>query len=354
MSTLSGLLVIAIEQAVAAPLCTQRLADAGARVIKVERAEGETARHYDKAVHGQSAYFVWLNRGKESSVFNLKDLDDVAVVRKMILNADVLVQNLAPGALARLGLGIDDLRAENTRLIAVSIIGYGQDTNYADRRAYDLLVQAESGVVAMTGGPDTPSKVGVSVADIATGMTAHTAVLEALIERGITGQGRTIDGSMFDYRGHETPRAGLNHAIIAPYGPVTCSDGDIIVVVQNPEEWKRFCSDVLGDSGLETDPRFVDNPSRVENRDALGAIMAVVFAKLTRAEAAAKLQRASLAVGQISSIVDVSKHPALRRVSGLVGQSSYQIAAPPLHLDMGEKPVPELGEHTAAIRQEFT
>jgi crotonobetainyl-CoA:carnitine CoA-transferase CaiB-like acyl-CoA transferase len=278
-----------------------------------------------------------------------------------------LVQNLAPGALERLGLGIDGLRAENPRLIALSIMGFGQDTEYADRRAYDLLVQAESGVVAMTGPPDAPSKVGVSVADIATGMTAHAAILEALIARGITGQGRAIDVSMFDcladwmnvpllhydYRGHETPRAGLNHAIIAPYGPVKCSDGDLIVVVQNPAEWERFCKDILGDASLEHDPRFADNPARVENRLALDAIMAKVFAKMTCAKASARLEKSGLAVGQISTIKDLSNHPALRRASGIAGTDTYQIAAPPLHLNVAEKSVPALGEHTKIVRDEF-
>jgi len=239
---LSGLLVVALEQAVAAPLCTVRLADAGARVIKIERAGGETARGYDSAVQGSSAYFTWLNRGKESAVLDLKGAD-LGLLYAMLARADVLVQNLIPGALARLGLTPEVLATRFPRLIAVSINGYGQDTAYAPMRAYDMLVQAESGLCAVTGTPDTPSKIGVSAADIATGMTAQAAVLEALIARGKTGLGQQIEIAMFDamadwmtvpllhyeQAGRETLRHGLSHASIYPYRPFACADGSLIV-----------------------------------------------------------------------------------------------------------------------------
>lgn len=241
---LEGLLVVSIEQAVAAPLCTVRLADAGARVIKIERPEGETARHYDTAVGGMSAYFVWLNRGKMSAALDLKSEADLALLQRMVAKADVLVQNLAPGAIDRLGLSAEVIAAKYPRLIALSIVGYGQDTDYAAMRAYDMLVQAESGLCAVTGTPDTPSKVGVSAADIATGMNAHAAILEALISRQTTGLGRVIEIAMFDgmadwmavpllhyeHAGRETGRYGLAHASIYPYRPYVCGDGLAIVV----------------------------------------------------------------------------------------------------------------------------
>ncbi|MCC6383421.1 MAG: CoA transferase, partial [Dehalococcoidia bacterium] len=281
---LSGLLVVSIEQAVAAPLCTVRLADAGARVIKIERTDGETARHYDSTVAGMSAYFVWLNRGKESAALDLKSPEDLALLHRMVTKADVLVQNLLPGAIDRLGLSEESIVEKFPRLIAVNIVGYGQDTPYARMRAYDMLVQAESGLCAVTGTPETPSKIGVSAADIATGMNAHAAILEALIARGKTARGRVVEISMFDgmadwmsvpllhyeHAGLETARHGLAHASIYPYRNYLCRCGrTIVVAIQHNDEWKRFCSGVLKRDDLLADQRFSSNARRVANREGL-------------------------------------------------------------------------------------
>ncbi|MEQ8346727.1 MAG: CaiB/BaiF CoA-transferase family protein [Sneathiellaceae bacterium] len=368
---LEGLLVVSVEQAVAAPTCTVRLADAGARVIKVERAGGETARHYDRAVHGISGYFAWLNRGKESAVLDLKAAADLALLGRMVARADVFVQNLAPGASARLGFGAAELVARHPRLIALDIVGYGQDTAYRDMKAYDLLVQAESGICAVTGTPEVPAKVGVSIADVGTGMTAHAAVLEALIARGISGRGRAIEIAMFDVmadwmtvptlywemQGRDTPRCGLSHAIIFPYGAVDCLDGQVCVAVQAREEWPRFCDGVLQRPELATDPRFHDNPARVENRAALQAVMDGVFGGLTRAEAIARLDLAGLPYGSVSTVADMPAHPARRRIdvplpAGAPAEG-FSCTAPPLHPKLEPGPLPALGEHTDRIRAEF-
>ena len=287
--SLAGLLVVSIEQAVAAPLYTVHLADAGARVIKIERAEGETARHYNSYVEGMSAYFVWLNRGKESAALDLKGEEDLALLHRLIAKADIFVQNLAPGAIDRLGLSRAALVEKFPRLISVHIVGYGQDTPYADMRAYNMLVQAESGVCAVTGSPDTPSKIGVSAADIATGMNAHAAALEALLERERTNRGQAIEVAMFDgmadwmavpllhleYAKRETGRFGLAHASIFPYRPYACSDGrSVIVAIQQPSEWRRFCAGVLRRDDLFADERLHDQrhasrqPTRPRRRDA--------------------------------------------------------------------------------------
>lgn len=365
---LTGLLVVSIEQAVAAPVCTVRLADAGARVIKIERDTGDTARHYDRAIHGTSAYFAWLNRGKESAVLDVKAAADRAVVEAMVAQADVFVQNLAPGASVRLGLGAADLVARYPGLIAVDIVGYGQDTPARDMRAYDMLIQAESGLCAVTGTPDTPVKVGVSLADVATGMTAHAAVLEAVIERGLTGRGKAIEIAMFDtmadlmsvpllhhdYAHRDTPRVGLSHAAIYPYGAYTCLDGEVVAVVQSPQEWVRFCALVMGRPDLTHDPRFADNPARVAHREALDAIIRPIFAASTQAEMIAVLEAADLPWSRVSTVADLSLHPALRRMEGRVAGGSFSCAVPPLRRDLVAGPVPELGEHTDRIRAEFT
>lgn len=362
---LDGLLVVALEQAVAAPLCTVRLADAGARVIKVERTDGDTARHYDRAVHGTSAYFAWLNRGKESLVADLKDPPDQAMVRRMVLAADVFVQNLAPGAVERLGLGAVELTAANPRLIHVSVVGYGPDTPHADRRAYDMLVQAESGVCAVTGTPEAPVKVGVSVADICAGMNAHAAVLEALIARERTGRGRAVTVSMFDGMadwmavpllhhdaGRPTPRTGLSHAAIYPYDVFPVADGSIVLVVQNPDEWRRLCA-VLGLGALAEDRRFADNPARVANRQALRAAIAAVTADLAFDALAARLDAARLPWARVATVADAAAHPALRRIPVEVPGGVFRCPAPPLHPDLEMRRVPALGQHSAALRDEF-
>ncbi|MEM8795703.1 MAG: CaiB/BaiF CoA-transferase family protein [Pseudomonadota bacterium] len=365
---LSGVLVVSIEQAVAAPTCTVRLADAGARVVKIERAEGETARHYDRAVHGTSAYFAWLNRGKQSAVLNLKDTDDLALTKRMIAKADVFVQNLAPGAAVRLGLGPDDLRSLNERLISLAIVGYGEDTPYAKMRAYDLLVQAESGVCHVTGTPEEACKVGVSVADIATGMNAHAAILEALIERSVTGKGRHIEMAMFDtladwmnvpllhfdYEDRETQRFGLGHASVYPYRPYSCVDGEVVIVVQNPGEWRRLCEMVLEKPDLVDDPRFHDNPARLKNRVALDEEISDVIRNLHRSDAINRLEGADLAWANLSTVGDLSRHPALRRLSCEVEGGAFSLAAPALHPNLETRRVPELGADTDRIREEFS
>jgi len=370
-SPLDGLLVVSIEQAVAAPLCTVRLADAGARVIKIERPEGETARHYDSTVEGMSAYFVWLNRGKESAALDLKSEADLALLHRMVGKADVLVQNLAPGAIDRLGLSAGAIAKKYPRLIAVGIVGYGQDTDYAAMRAYDMLVQAESGICAVTGTLDTPSKIGVSAADIATGMNAHAAILEALIAREKTGRGRTIEIAMFDgmadwmavpllhyeHAGRETGRYGLAHASIYPYRPYTCRDGvAVVVAIQQPSEWKRFCLAVLKRPDLVEDARFATNPLRVANRAALDAEIEPIFASLDSAEAIRLLDAAQNAWGRVSEVRDIPMHKALRRIEvALPGGMTVTVPKPSVRSATFKAPptVPALGADTDRVRSEF-
>ncbi len=368
MPPLEGLLVIAIEQAVAAPLCTMRLADAGARVIKIERPQGETARHYDHAVGGTSAYFAWLNRGKESVVLDLKDSADRALAERMATAADVLVQNLAPGATQRLGLGSRELATRFPKLIAADIVGYAGETSYRHMRAYDLLVQAESGLCAVTGTPEAPCKVGVSVADIATGMNTHAAILEALLERNRTGRGRSIEISMFDgmaewmtvpllhyaHMGRVTARHGLAHATIYPYGPYECRDGDVLIAIQSPDEWRRFCSGVLCKAHLNADPRFADNTARLSNRSVLDPEIRSVFVALGRQEVISRLEQHQLAWAKVSEITELANHPALRHINVDVSGKLVRQPAPPLHPDLRPAPVPTLGQHTAAVRREFS
>jgi itaconate CoA-transferase len=367
MGALSGLLVVALEQAVAAPLCTQRLADAGARVIKIERAEGDTARHYDTAVKGTSAHFAWLNRGKDSIVLDVKAEADRALLERMIARADVFVQNLAPGAAERLGLDAASLTARHSRLVAADIRGYGRDTPADGMRAYDLLVQAESGVSAVTGMPDSMARVGVSIADIATGLSAHAAILEALIGRGVTGKGRALEIAMFDVMadcmavpllhwtqaGMETPRVGLAHPSIAPYSAFPCTDGAILIAVQAPAEWTRFATHVLGHPALATDPRFADNPARVANRPALDAIVAARFAPLSLAQAKALLTEHRIAWGQVSTVPMLADHPALHLAEARVPGGAARLPRPAGRTEPLPTEIPALDAHGAAIRREF-
>ncbi len=366
---LANLMVVALEQAVAAPFCTQRLADAGARVIKVEREGGETARHYDATVMGTSAYFAWLNRGKESAVLDLKADADMALFAAMLGKADVLVQNLVPGALARLGLTAERISEQYPRLIVVNIVGYGQDTPYADMRAYDLLIQAESGIAGVTGTADQACKIGVSAADIATGMTAYSAVLEALIERSTTGRGQQIEVAMFDVMadwmtvpllhkeqaGRNTQRHGLAHAVIYPYGPMVCRDGTVIVAVQTNAEWVRFCETLIGRPELAQDTRFASNTLRQANRTALDAEVMPILADLPLAEVTARLTEGRIAWGQLRSPADLAAHPALRRVQvPLSTGQTISIPRPPTRTAAAESgPVPALGADTDRIRAEF-
>ncbi|UFN49485.1 CoA transferase [Roseomonas sp. OT10] len=369
---LAGLLVVAMEQAVAAPLCSAKLADAGARVIKIERAEGDFARGYDAAAQGSSSYFVWLNRGKESLVLDIKQPDDLALLHRLIAKADVFLQNLAPGAAARAGFGSEALRAAHPRLITVDISGYGETGEYASMKAYDLLVQAESGLASVTGRAEGPGRVGVSVCDIGCGMTAHAAVLEALIERGVTGRGKGIAVSLFDgmadwmnvpllyYEGtgKAPARVGLAHPSICPYGAFDTADGaQVLISIQNEREWKDFCARFLGEPDLPQREGFRSNVERVAHRPMVDAHIARAFAALTRAECAARLGEAKTAYGFVNDVAAFARHPALRRVTLETPGGPVQAAAPPARFSDGERalgPVPALGQHTAGIRAEFS
>jgi crotonobetainyl-CoA:carnitine CoA-transferase CaiB-like acyl-CoA transferase len=310
MRDLEGITVVSLEQAVAAPHATARLADAGARVIKVERPEGDFARGYDSLVHGESAYFVWTNRGKESVALDLRQPDDMALMRAMLSRADVFVQNLAPGAAARLGLGHDALGADNPALIHVSISGYGEDGPYRDQKAYDMLIQGESGLLSVNGTPEGAARVGISVCDIAAGENAFSAILQALYARMRTRLGRAIEVSLFHtmadwmnvpylqfaYGGHTPERLGLNHPTIAPYGDYACGDGkSVLFSIQNEAEWRLLCAKVLEKPALADDPRFITNPLRVTNRAALDAEIKAVFGAHDRAVIIARLEAARVA-----------------------------------------------------------
>jgi crotonobetainyl-CoA:carnitine CoA-transferase CaiB-like acyl-CoA transferase len=367
MGALDGMLVVAFEQAVAAPLCTVRLADAGARVIKIERREGDLARHYDTAVDGMSAYFAWLNRGKESLVLDIKDPGDLALLFRLVERADVFVQNFAPGAAARLGLDARTLSSRHPRLVAVDIAGYGSDTAAAQMRAYDMLVQAEAGVCSVTGTADTPVKVGVSIADIGAGMNAHAAVVEALLERTRTNRGRAIEMTLFDtmaewmavpllhyrHQGTVTPRTGLSHAIIQPYSLYDCADGQIVIAVQNHGEWKRLCAELLLQPDLAEDARFNTIPLRNANRGALEDVMHAVLKTIPRSEAIRRLDRGAIAWGRVSTVPEVAVHPALRMIDIDLPTGRVRCMAPPLHRDLPPRAVPVLDQHGAAIRREF-
>ena len=367
---LSGILVVSIEQAVAAPMCSCRLADAGARVIKVERPEGDFARRYDDLVHGESAYFVWLNRGKESVVLDLAQAADKALLEAMLAKADVFVQNLKPGAIAKLGFAIARLCRAYPRLIACSISGYGESGPYAQRKAYDLLVQAESGLASVTGGPEAPARVGVSVVDVATGMNAYEAILEALLARARTGEGADISVSMFDamadwmtvpllqHEGGQTPaRGGLSHPTISPYGVFKTRDGvDILISIQNDREWVILARDVMGDAVLARDPNFATNVERVKRRAETDGRVAASFGSMTVDELTQRLTRSDIAFGRVNDPESLRHHPHLRRIE--IGSPSGPVSYPaPAPLRAGETrrygPVPALGEHSEKVRKEF-
>jgi formyl-CoA transferase len=367
---LAGLLVVSVEQAVAAPQCTCRLADAGARVIKVERPDGDFSRHYDHVVHGESAHFVWLNRGKESVVLDLARAEDKALLEAMLAKADVFVQNLKPGALAKLGFATARLRKDYPRLICCSISGYGESGPYAQRKAYDLLIQAESGVSSVTGGPEAPARVGVSIVDIAAGLSAYETILEALIARGRTGKGAVISISMFDAMaewmtipllneeyGNPFKRVGLAHPTIAPYRAYQTRDGaDILIAVQNDREWRVLAEKVLGDASLGSDPKFATVTKRVEHRAQTDAAVANVFAAHDAEPLMKKLEAAEVAFARVNDSALLSKHPHLRRIS--VDAPSGPVSIPaPTPQRAGETrtygPVPALGAHTEKVRKEF-
>jgi itaconate CoA-transferase len=368
---LEGLLAVSLEQAVAAPMCTCRLADAGARVIKVERPEGDFARTYDTLAGGECSYFVWLNRGKESIVLDLTKPADQHLLEALLARADVFVQNLKPGALAKLGFAIDRLRRDHPRLIVCSISGYGETGPYAGRKAYDLLIQAEAGLASVTGGPESPSRVGVSIVDVASGLNAYEAILEALIARGRTGEGAALAVSMFDtvadlvtvpllqHEGGKPPRRmGLAHASIAPYGVFRTRDGaDILIAIQNDREWRMLARDVLGDAALATDPKFATNVERIERRGETDGHVAAAFATMDIDTLIEKLIAADIAFGRVSDMAQLAQHPHLRRISVNTARGKISYPAPARRRE-GEPerrygPVPALGEHTKKIRAEF-
>ncbi len=370
MLPLQGLLVVSVEQAVAAPQCTCRLADAGARVIKVERPEGDFARRYDDLVHGESAYFVWLNRGKQSVVLDLAKAEDKALLEAMLAKADVFVQNLKPGALAKLGFAFARLRRDYPRLICCSISGYGESGPYAQRKAYDMLIQAESGLASITGGPEAPARAGVSVCDIAAGMNAYEAILEALLVRAHTGQGAAISISMFDamadwmavpllqHEGGNTPqRIGLAHTSISPYGAFKTRDGgDVLISIQNDREWRVLAEHVMGDKKLAADSDFATNVERVKRRAETDGRVAAVFATMDVAPLVEKLARYDIAFGVINDLNLLGRHPHLRRVSVATPTGPVSMPAPSaIHDGVPRKlgAVPALGEHTEMVRKEF-
>jgi len=368
---LKDILVVAVEQAVAAPYCTSRLADAGARVIKVERPGGDFARGYDDVVHGESSYFVWLNRGKESIELDIKDVGDAALLQRMIEEADVFVQNLAPGAAERAGIGSEDLRKRFPKLITVDVSGYSADGPSREMKAYDMLVQAETGLSSITGSPQEPGRVGVSVCDIAAGMYSFQAVLLALYERRETGEGKAIACSLFDgmadwmtvplmhadYGTGAPGRVGLRHPSVAPYEAFETADEEQVVIsIQNEREWTQFACEILEQPELAEEGPFVSNILRVKNRDALRAVISEAFGRYTRADLCDRLLKTRIAFGRINSIDEFSQHEDLRRVEVATPTGPARIPAPPARIqgeadDLG--PVPACGEHTEALRREF-
>ncbi len=372
---LEGLLVVAIEQAAAAPYASSRLADAGARVIKIERPEGDFARGDDNAVEGDSTYFVWLNRGKESIVLDFTKPDDAALLQRLIGQADVLIQNLGPGAAKRAGFGWEDMRALYPRLITCDITGYGEEGPYANMRAYDLLVQAESGIASVTGTPDAPGRIGISACDIGTGMYAHAAILEAIVARERTGEGSAIHVSLFDamcdwmavpllhydYAGTVWPRVGLSHPTIAPYGayPVGGALGEertVLIGIQNDGEWKRLANEVLLRPDLLERAEFASNLSRVANRQQLDTEIRAVLAGMSDTQLLEALKRARIACAVVNDVEALSSHPQLRRTTVSTVHGEARIVAPPAVFRGAARQlghVPGLGEQSQSIRDEF-
>jgi len=367
---LSGLLVVALEQAVAAPMCTCRLADAGARVIKIERPEGDFARFYDDLVHGECSYFVWLNRGKESVVLDLTKAADRTLLHAMIARADVFVQNLKPGSAAKLGFAAASLRQKYPRLICCSISGFGETGPYAARKSYDMLIQAESGLASITGTVE-PARVGVSVCDIASGMNAYEAILAALIERQRAGNGAELSISMFDAMadwmavpllqqeaGAPPRRIGLAHTSIAPYGAFRSRDGvDVLISIQSDREWRVLAEKVLGDAALAADPAFATNVERVKRRAETDGKVAAVFGALDADTLTQKLAAADIAFARVNSPADLARHPQLRRISVDTPSGPVSYPAPAERNASGARhygPVPALGEHTEKVRAEFS
>jgi itaconate CoA-transferase len=366
---LSGLLVVSLEQAVAAPMCTCRLADAGARVIKIERPEGDFARFYDGFAHGECSYFVWLNRGKESVVLDLVKAEDKALLEAMLTRADIFVQNLKPGTVGKLGFPIARLRREYPRLICCSISGFGENGPFAARKAYDLLIQAEVGLASITGTTE-PSRVGVSVVDVATGMNAYEAILEALLARQRTDEGAELSLSMFDSiadwmavplmqqeAGKPPQRVGLTHSAIAPYGAFPTRDGaEILIGVQNDREWRVLAEKVLGDADLAADPGFATNLARVQRRAETDRKVAAISSTLDAEQLMQKLSVADIAFARINDVAGLARHPHLRRITIGTPSGPVSYPAPAERRASASRhygPVPALGEHTENARAEF-
>ncbi|MDP8948321.1 MAG: CoA transferase [Actinomycetota bacterium] len=376
MLPLEGITVVSLEQAVAAPFATRQLADLGARVIKVERPQvGDFARSYDSTVKGLSSHFVWLNRSKESLTLDLKKEGAREVLERLLERSDVFVQNLAPGASGRLGFGTQALRERYPQLIVCDVSGYGSSGPYRDKKAYDLLVQCEAGLVSITGTPESPSKVGIAVADIACGMYAYSGILAALLRRERTGEGTALEISLFEalgewmgfpayyamYGGKEPPRSGARHASIAPYGPFECGDGEqIFFGIQNEREWERFCEAVLGRAEMANDELFDDNSRRVENREALEEEISAILAELSSEEAIKRLERAGIANARMRTVPEFIEHPQLaaRDRWREVGSEAGPLRAllPPVAMtdaDPVMRQIPALGEHTDGILGEL-
>jgi itaconate CoA-transferase len=369
---LSRLLVVSIEQAVAAPLCTVRLADAGARVIKIERPEGDFARNYDYVVNGGSAYFNWLNRGKESVCLDFKRADDAELLAEMVKRADIFVQNLAPGAAERSGFGSAALRERHPRLITCDITGYGSEGPLRDRKAYDLLVQCEAGLASITGTPDAPGRVGVSIADLTCGLNAYSGILEALMLRERTGRGTGISVSLFDsiadwmavpllhyeYGGTSPTRVGIAHASIVPYGVYRCADGqDIVIAVQNEREWQALVADVLEQPHLLADARYANNSARTSRRSEVDTIIARAFGSRPANDVVALLEKAKIAFAMVNDVAALAAHPHFRRIRVSSPEGPVSLPAPPVRWadrNSSLAAIPGLGEHDEAIRAAFS
>lgn len=368
---LEGLVVVTLEQALAAPLATSRLADMGARVIKVERAEGDFARGYDGAANGEASYFVWTNRGKESIVLDFKQEGDRRVLDAILAKADVFVQNLAPGALARVGLDSDTLRAAHPRLITCDISGYGTGNAASNLKAYDMLVQCETGLAGITGVPEACGRIGVSICDIGAGLNATIGILSAIAQRDRTGKGCGVAVSLFDgaadwmtvpyvhevYGSGAPTRQGLQHPSIAPYAAYGTNDGaSVVISIQNEREWANFCLHFLGQPNFAQDERFCSNNVRVQNKDELNNLIGEAFARKDLAQATSALEKANTAYGQVRTVREMSSHPALRKWPMAVNGKDLNLIAPPVQTPWDEgrfTPSPKLNQHGAAVRAEF-
>jgi len=368
---LKDVTVVSVEQALSAPFASCRLADAGARVIKVERESGDFARNYDHSVNGESTYFAWVNRGKESVRIDLKSEGGKSLFLKIVEKSDVLLQNLKPGAMKKLGLGSEDLRDQYPALITCDISGYGEEGEYSEMKAYDNLVQAESGLIDVTGDGDVRAKVGISIADISTGMHAYSAILEALIHRNQTGEGVAIKLSMFDsmadwmmvpwfhqkYGGRTPKRRGVFHAEIAPYGPFKTSDGrEIVIGIQNEREWKRFCEYIMDENFQPDDPRFTSNSNRVENVEALNGLIQNRLVKMPYRTTVELLRKYQIAFANLNTLEQFSRHPQLRLADVELNGEMIKMADRPAQFagytsEFGA--IPALGQHDEKIRKEF-